>query len=116
MIVCIGIIPVIVLFWVVAWLLFTYPGGRTCWCTRRKKSASEPTLPVLETSNESLNEKSGYTLPKKPFATYRSDTASSYGSRQDGRTLKKHQPRGSLQSTYSNGNDGAPVMQPQPFV
>jgi hypothetical protein len=110
LIVCIGIIPVIVLFWVVAWLLFTYPGGRTCWCTRSKKPTPEPTLPMLETSQESFNEKSGTPLPQKPYATYRTDTAGSNGSR----VLKKHQPRGSLQSVYSNGNE-AP-MQPQPFV
>jgi hypothetical protein len=116
--ICVGIIPAIALIWVCVWLLFFYGNGRNCCCMRRKKAAAEPEMAERPVSSEQpLNEKADYTLPERPLATYNTESGSSTEQPRDSRsTLKKHHPRGSMQSQWSS-NGTIPVLQePKPFV
>ena len=118
LLICIGAIPAIALIWVCVWLLFFYGNGRNCCCMRRKGAATQPEMSEGATSSdESLNEKADYTLPRKPAATYGAESGPFTERPRDSRgTLKKHHPRESMQSQWSS-NSTIPVMQePKPFV
>ncbi|KZM22719.1 uncharacterized protein EKO05_0000782 [Ascochyta rabiei] len=116
--ICVGIVPVIALIWVCIWLLFFYGKGRNCCCVRRKRAATEPgVVESTVSSPEALNEKTNYTLPQRPTTTYRAESGSSTERARDSRgTLKKQQPRESLQSQWSSHSTIPVVQEPKPFV
>lgn len=115
----IGLIPVLVLIWVVSWLMFCYPMGRTCWCTVSRKNKAKQSLAGMETpdaSQDMLNEKYTHDV-QRPVTTYRTESGSSSDS---GRFKKKPVPyrpgvRLSTQSTNSNSTI-AVRQEPKPFV
>ena len=117
--VVVGIIPVVALIWVCVWLLFFYSNGRNCCCMRRKTARTEPEVLAGSGSNEEiLNEKTDYTLPQRPVSAWRSDSGSSTDrpATRDSRTLKKHQPRESLQSQWSSNSTIPVVQEPKQMV
>ncbi|OAL07055.1 hypothetical protein IQ06DRAFT_6774 [Phaeosphaeriaceae sp. SRC1lsM3a] len=116
LIVGLGIIPVIILIWVVSWLFWCYPYDRSCCCTRRKKK-----LPKDEEFNhghrtgrevDSLHEKAGLPMPERPSMTYyRSESGNSNGSNR----ITKPDPRSSL-NTVNSTNTLHYTQEPKPFV
>ena len=118
LLVCVGVIPAIALIWVCIWLLLFYGNGRNCCCIRRKRAATEPAMfEGTISSDKALNEKTGYTLPQRPTATYSTESGSSTERPRDSRgTLKKHHPRESMQSQWSSNSIIPVVQEPKPFV
>lgn len=115
--ICVGVVPVIAVIWVCIWLLFFYSNGRNCCCVRRKRSTTELEIENRISSTETLNEKTDYTLPKRPITAYRSESGSSTERPRDSRgTLKKHHPRESMQSQWSSNSTIPVVQEPKRFV
>jgi hypothetical protein len=117
LIVGLGIVPVIILTWVVSWLFWCYPYDRSCCCTRRKKKQADPELdftPAEYTvaNPNTIHEKGPYTAPQRPANNFRSESANSaaYGNR-----LTKNDPRMSLNTIASNSTI-AVTHEPKPFV
>jgi hypothetical protein len=122
LIVGIGIIPAIILIFVVSWLFWCYPYNRICCCTRRKKMQPDPevTEPYngvpyrgVVSSGENVQEKrvDAFHRPDPPS---RFESGSSYGS-PAGNRLTKNDPRFSLQTIDSSYN-GRTNQEPQRFV
>jgi hypothetical protein len=92
LIVGIGLVPAIILIWVVIFLFFAYPNDRNFCCMKRrkgqgtseKKATRASTLSSAETLYE--NEKGVYDLPKRPFPTHA--RTESGGSSRSGRLSK----------------------------
>ncbi|KAJ4985073.1 hypothetical protein SVAN01_09444 [Stagonosporopsis vannaccii] len=116
--VIVGIIPVVALIWVCIWLLFGYSRDRNCCCVRRKRSGPAPEpLESNMSSEATLNEKHDYTLPQRPISAWRTDSGSSTEQPRDSRgTLKKHQPRESIQSQWSSNSTIPVVQEPKQMV
>lgn len=118
LIVGLGIIPVIILIWVVSWLFWCYPYDRSCCCTRRKKKqpVDEEVYNGHRTGREvdSLHEKAGLPMPERPsMAYYRSESGNSNGN--TGNRLSKQDPRLSL-NTVNSTNTMHYTQEPKPFV
>jgi len=118
LIVGIGIIPALILIYVVSWLFWCYPYNRTCCCTRRKKKEADPELtePPYNggiSSGETVYEKH-VGAPQRPEPPSRFESGSSYGS-PAGNRLTKNDPRFSLQTIDSSYN-GRATQEPQRFV
>ncbi|KAF2849789.1 hypothetical protein T440DRAFT_533383 [Plenodomus tracheiphilus IPT5] len=97
----VGLIPVIILIWVVCWLLFAYPHGRNiCCCVRKRKTNTHPPPQMVQrgssdTSQETLYEEAGVTMPKRPYAVHsRTESGSSSGT---GRLKKEREREGRLE-------------------
>jgi hypothetical protein len=116
LIVGIGIVPVIILIWVVSWLFWCYPYNRTCCCTRRKKKQPDPEITEQADgtilSGETLHEKR-VGVPGRPVAAFRTESGNSYVSH--GNRLTKTDPRMSAQ-TVDSGLTGRVMYEPKPFV
>jgi len=117
LIVGLGIVPVIILIWVVSWLFWCYPYNRSCCCTRRKKKQPDPEVTEQRDgtimSGETLYEKRT-DIPDRPTTTYRTESGNSNGVT-GGTRLTKADPRLSMQtvdSTYT----GRATQEPKPFV
>lgn len=118
LIVGLGIVPVIILIWVVSWLFWCYPYDRSCCCTRRKKKQVDPELthPGHHTgrSLDSFHEKdaAAYPMPAaaatRPSREYRTESGNSA-------RLQKADPRLSVQTANSN-NTIHYMQEPKPFV
>lgn len=122
LIVGLGIIPVIILIWVVSWLFWCYPYDRSCCCTRRKKKqpADQEAYHGHRTGREvdSLHEKAGLPMPDRPsMAYYRSESGNSNGSNgyNGHNRLSKQDPRLSL-NTVNSTNTIHYTQEPKPFV
>ncbi|OAL47665.1 hypothetical protein IQ07DRAFT_646575 [Pyrenochaeta sp. DS3sAY3a] len=120
LIVCLGLIPAIILIWVVIWLMFFYANDRTCCCTKRKRKNKEEEEWLgeqrsTETSAETLGEKAINTLPPQPSNTHQR-TESEYVTR-NGRLTKvsKVDTRMSMQSQASASTVQV-AHEPKPFV
>lgn len=89
-----GLIPALILIWVVCWLLFTYPSDRNiCCCVRKRKT--DPLPPMMQRgstdiSQETLYEKAGATTPPKrvyaAWARTEAGTLSAAGEGADGQS------------------------------
>jgi hypothetical protein len=109
LIVGLGIVPVIILVWVVSWLFWCYPYDRSCCCTRRKKKQQEVVEekpgPFHKTgrSLDSLHEKTAYPMPVRPSNNYRTESGNSFGNNNTNsygnKRLTKTDPRLSMNST-----------------
>jgi hypothetical protein len=109
LIVGLGIVPVIILVWVVSWLFWCYPYDRSCCCTRRKKKQpdiEEKPGPFHKTgrSLDSLHEKTQYPMPARPSNNYRTESGNSYTNNSNNNAygnnrLTKTDPRLSMNST-----------------
>jgi len=117
LIVGIGIIPALILIYVVSWLFWCYPYNRTCCCTRRKKRQPDPEITEPHSgaisSGETVYEKR-MDLPQRPASNRRSESGSSYGAPAPAR-LSKNNPRLSMQTVDSNYT-GRITHEPKPFV
>lgn len=119
LIIGLGIVPVIILVWVVSWLFWCYPYNRSCCCTRRKKKEADPEITEQRfdgtiTSDETLHEKH-IAAPERPVTTYRTESGSSYGAYGGGNRLTKADPRLSMQTVDSNYT-GRVAHEPKPYV
>lgn len=128
LLVAFGLIPCIVIIWVVIFLFFAYPYDRNWCCMKRKKHKDNiPELPVgrgaTDWSEETLQEKSTHNLPKRPFVTH--DRTNSGNSSNTGRLTKERSSQGaskynariSLQSVGSvNAVQGVGPQEPKRFV
>ncbi|KAH9870941.1 hypothetical protein J1614_006513 [Plenodomus biglobosus] len=83
-----GLIPALILIWVVCWLLFTYPSDRNiCCCVRKRKAVPPPQMMQrgsTDTSQETLYEKAGATTPPKRVYAAWARTESGTSSAGDG--------------------------------
>jgi hypothetical protein len=115
LIVGLGIVPVIILIWVVSWLFWCYPYDRSCCCTRRKKKQADVEASEQMTTNIAsqtmYHEKANYHAPERPTPNYRTESGNSNG----GNRLTKTDPRISLQTIASN-NTIHVAHEPKPFV
>jgi len=131
LIVGLGIIPVIILIWVVSWLFWCYPYDRSCCCTRRKKKQVDEEINghrhKTGRSLDSLHEKAAYPMPgpERPSMSYRNESGNSTTSN-DGNAyagnrtysnnrLSKPDPRLSL-NTVNSTNTMHYTQEPKPFV
>lgn len=114
LIVGLGIIPVVILIWVVSWLFWCYPYDRSCCCTRRKKKQQpdeELNQPGHRTgrSLDSFHEKAAYPIPAdRTPTTYPTEPSNSA-------RLQKTDPRLSIQTSNSQ-NTIHYMQEPKPFV
>lgn len=121
LIVVLGILPVIVLFWAVCFLFWAYPNDRN-WCCMRRKRRPEPEsvlnqAPMVE---KTLFERPGMALPQRPSsAQFRTESGNSNNT---GR-LQKHQRQGSWTNNRARASmqsfgsaNGQMVQEPKPFV
>jgi hypothetical protein len=116
LIVGLGIVPVIILIWVVSWLFWCYPYDRSCCCTRRKKKQADeeadPQVDYTVANQNMAHEKGTYTTaPQRPFTNYRTESGNSNG----GHRLTKTDPRMSMQTIASNSTIQV-THEPKPFV
>lgn len=128
LIIGVGLVPALILVWVVVWLLFFYGSNRNCCCVNRKTHPE--TSRDLEkggrrdTSQEMLYEKAVYDLPQRPFVAHsRTEPGISSGARR----LSKPDPnrpatrvshvdsRMSVQS-HASANTVQGVQEPKRFV
>jgi hypothetical protein len=110
LIVGLGIIPLIILIWVVSWLFWCYPYDRSCCCTRRKKKQPDVEKPgpfhKTGRSLDSFHEKSAYPMPARPSAAnVRTESGNS-------NRLTKTDPRLSINSS----NTIQEMQEPKRFV
>jgi hypothetical protein len=118
LIICLGIIPVIVLVWVVSWLFWCYPYDRSCCCTRRKKKQPDVEKPMHQ-KGRSLDsfhqrapqEKAAYPIPERPSMQYRTES----NQFNTGNRLTKTDPRLS-QHTVDSTQDMHYTQEPKRFV
>jgi len=115
LIVGLGIIPVIILVWVVSWLFWCYPYDRSCCCTRRKKKEPKDVEVMGHRTGrevDSFHEKASMPVPDRPsMAYYRSESGNSNG----GGRLSKPDPRLSL-NTVDSSNTIHYTQEPKRFV
>jgi len=119
LIVGIGIVPALILIYVVSWLFWCYPYNRTCCCTRRKKKEVDPELTEAPynggiSSGETVYEKRA-NPSQRPDPPSRFESGSSYYGPPAGNRLTKNDPRFSLQ-TIDSTNNGRATHEPQRFV
>lgn len=126
LIVAFGLVPCVIIIWVVIFLFFAYPNDRNWCCMKRKKHKDNiPDMQQNQTetdsSQETLHEKLAYGLPKRPFtAQVRTESGSSSNS---GRLTKERRTSGptrydtrlSLQSVGS-ANTVQGAQEPKRFV
>ncbi|CAA9960658.1 hypothetical protein HRS9139_00017 [Pyrenophora teres f. teres] len=125
LIIFLGILPVIVLFWAVCFLFWAYPNDRN-WCCMRRKRRPEPESMLTQTpiqapmTEKPLHERPGMTLPQRPSSV---QFQTEPGSGNTGR-LQKHQRQGSWgtrqqarasMQSFGSGS-GQMVQEPKPFV
>ncbi|KAG9195087.1 hypothetical protein G6011_00207 [Alternaria panax] len=123
LIVCLGIVPCIILIWVVCYLFWAYPYDRNCCCIKRKRSREPQSfLGQAPTSEERIYEKPGVAPPQRPFSGQMwTDTGSSSNT---GRLHKQQRPgsgvdaRGTRMSLNSvvSANTITYAQEPKPFV
>jgi hypothetical protein len=115
LIVCLGILPVVILVWVVSWLFWCYPYDRSCCCTRRKKKQNDEEInnPAHRTgrSVDTLHGKAVYPVPERPSMQYRTES----GRISNGNRITKTDPRLSLQTIDSTHTMNY-TQEPKPFV
>jgi len=121
LIIMLGILPTIALFWAVCFLFWAYPNDRN-WCCMRRKRRPEPesVLTQAPMTEKTLHERPGMTLPQRPSsAQFRTES----GNTSNTGRLQKHQRQGSWidkrarASTQSFGSaNGQMVQEPKPFV
>jgi hypothetical protein len=120
LIVCLGIIPVIVLVWVVSWLFWCYPYDRSCCCTRRKKKQNDEEVKPMQAVGTSLDsfhqrapqEKAAYPVPERPSMQFHHTDSGRFNS---GNRLTKTDPRLS-QHTVDSTQDMHYTQEPKRFV
>ncbi|RMZ71931.1 sugar transporter stl1 [Pyrenophora seminiperda CCB06] len=121
LIVVLGILPVIVLFWAVCFLFWAYPNDRN-WCCMRRKRRPEPesVLTQAPMTEKTMHEGPGMTLPQQPTSAQLRQES---GSPSNAARLQKSQrqsswtqnrARASMQS-FGSAN-GQMVQEPQRFV
>ncbi|KAF1938682.1 hypothetical protein EJ02DRAFT_353990 [Clathrospora elynae] len=127
LIVCLGIVPAIALFWVVCYLFWAYPNDRNCCCVKRRRGADKPDMVQRQgdaLSENTMYEKQGFALPQRPFATHASTESGNFHGTGSGRLAKqdrsrpsvtKADTRMSLQSVAS-ANTMQAAHEPQRFV
>ncbi|KAL6708089.1 hypothetical protein ACN47E_003523 [Coniothyrium glycines] len=125
LIVGIGVVPTIIVIWVVIFLFFAYPNDRN-WCCMKRKKRKDNMLDLDDDSTqipsqETLHENTAYDIPKRPFVGQgRTESGnSSYAGRftQDRPSMihNRAETRMSLQSLGSASTvHGA--QEPKPFV
>jgi hypothetical protein len=117
LIVGLGIVPVVILVWVVSWLFWCYPYDRSCCCTRRKKKQADPELDFAPAgytvaNPNTIHEKGQYTAPQRPANNFRSESGNSAP---NGNRLTKTDPRMSMNTIASNSTIQV-THEPKPFV
>ncbi|KAI8941771.1 hypothetical protein NX059_002975 [Plenodomus lindquistii] len=98
----VGLIPAIILIWVICWLLFGYPNDRNiCCCVRKRKRTNkdqpDPAPPMVQRgSQDTLWDEAVVSLPKRPYVAWRSESGSSSlsnggggGGGEEGREMEK---------------------------
>ncbi|KAF1912732.1 hypothetical protein BDU57DRAFT_541464 [Ampelomyces quisqualis] len=124
LIVGLGIVPVIILIWVVSWLFWCYPYNRSCCCTRRKKKQVDEEIyghgHQTGRSVDSFHAKAAYPMPgpERASINYGSEFGNWTGSNADGygnNRLAKTDARLSL-NTVNSTNTMHYTQEPKPFV
>lgn len=120
LIVGVGIIPAIILMWVVCWLMICYPHDRTCWCGKSRKRKAREDLGekgVTDFSQDTLYDRPAPNV-QRPDAGYRMESGSSNESAQmaRGQTTRTNKlTRESVQSVNS-ASTIAVHQEPKRFV
>lgn len=120
LIVGIGLVPTIILIWLVIWLLFLYPSDRNCCGMRRKKSIDVPEMLEQRGNGENTfdeKERTNYNVPQRLVAAHSRTGSGSRLTKPDASsvTIEEAEARLSVQSRVS-GSTIQGAHEPKPFV
>ncbi|KAH9880303.1 hypothetical protein IAQ61_000592 [Plenodomus lingam] len=120
LIVGVGLVPALILLWVICWLLFGYPFGRNmCCCVRKRKTDALQPMQMQRGSSDlsenPFNEKAGVTMPKKPYEVW-ARTESGSSSEGAGVLEQSGGRGGRLERQRDSGLSDMGVQEPKRFV